>query len=125
MNLSLFLAKLIGLYLIIISLIWLFRKNKLETASKEALKEPAIIAFSGVFSLLVGLAIIIDHSIWEISYKGLITLIGWLVIFISILRLGFPKQYRSLSQFLLQHRYAAITILLLVGIYLVYEGFML
>jgi uncharacterized protein YjeT (DUF2065 family) len=125
MDLSLFLAKLIGLYLMILALIWLFRREEVETSTKEIVKAPAVIAVTGVFSLLIGLAIVIDHSVWEMSWKCIITVLGWLAIVQGILRIGFPKQARVLVSAILPYRYIMIVILFLLGSYLAYHGFML
>jgi hypothetical protein len=125
MDLSLFLAKLIGLYLMIVALIWLFRRQGLETSTREIVKDQAMVALTGLFSLIIGLAIVIDHSIWEMSWKCIITILGWLAIIQGILRIGFPKQARALVNWIIPHRYIMMIILFLLGGYLVYQGFML
>ncbi len=125
MDLSLFLSKLIGLYLIIVALIWTFRKHDFETSSKELWNAGGTLALSGVVSLLIGLAIVIDHNMWELSYRGLITLLGWLIILSGVMRLGFPKSCHAWAHKIFHYRIPFIIILLVLGCFLTYKGFML
>lgn len=123
MELSFFLAKLIGTYLLVVSAIWLFRHHQLESSAKGALKEEGVFVLSGVVFLLLGLAIVIDHSIWEFSWRGLITLIGCFAIYQGVMRLAFPKQCKKIASSMIHHRFYVIPVMVIVGAYLAYMGF--
>lgn len=124
MDVSEFLAKLLGLYFIIVALIWMFRKKPFEDAAKEVFSGGGFLILSGAFSLLFGLAIVIDHSIWELNWKGLITLIGYLTIVKGVMRLAFPLQSKKAITKVMKQRHLLILTLLILGIYLSYNGFM-
>ena len=62
------------------ALLWLFRKRQIEAACKDIVASKGLLAVSGEISFIIGLAIAIDHPIWEYNWKGLITLIGYLLI---------------------------------------------
>ena len=95
MELSIFLAKLLGLYFLVCAVLFLFRKRQIEAAAKDMTSSKGTLAVSAEISLIFGLAIIIDHSIWEYSWRGLITLIGYLMILKAVLRFAFPALSRK------------------------------
>lgn len=124
MDISLFLAKYLGLYLLIIALIWILRKNQFEIYIKYVLTSPGLLALSGALSLLFGLAIVIVHPQWPLSWESAITFIGYLSIFKGILRLGFPMQIQSKALVMIQHwSWLIIVIIAGLGAYLTYHGF--
>ncbi len=124
MGLSVFLAKLIGFYLLIAGLLCLFRKRQIEATAKEfAASKPSLVV-SGEISLILGLIIAIDHSIWEYSWRGLITLIGYLLIVRGIMRFAFPSQVKKLFSKIIEKSFGLMLIVMLgIGTYLVYCGF--
>lgn len=124
MELSLFLAKLIGLYFLILSVIWITRKKQFEEAMQEVISSTSIIEFSGVFSLLMGLAIAIGHSVWVLDWRIVITLIGYIAIIKGIMRLAFPKMVQSMLTKMVRHgSVIPLAILIVLGLFLTYNGF--
>lgn len=124
MDISLFLAKLIGLYLLIVSLLWMFKKHELEGVCKEIIASKGLLAISGDISLILGLVIVIDHTIWELSWRGLITLIGYLLIVKGIIRFAFPSVVKKLASKMMKGGcWLVYIIMLAIGIYLTYCGF--
>ncbi len=125
MDLSLFLAKLLGLYLLIVALDLLLRRKELESAVKDFASSKGLLVFSGSISLVLGLAIAIGHPIFELSWRGLITLFGYLLILKGVMRMAFPSHLQKKIVFLFQKRYwIMFFILIILGIYLTYSGFM-
>lgn len=122
--LSSFLAKLIGLYLLIIAVIWLVRRKQFEKSAKEILASGGLLALSASFSLLFGLFIAIDHPIWEWSWRGLITVLGYLSILKGVVRLVFADKIKMIPGFIVFHyRWVFIIILVALGLFLTYHGF--
>jgi uncharacterized membrane protein HdeD (DUF308 family) len=123
MELSLFLAKLIGLYFLAVALIALVRREQFLSAMKSMLSSTGLIAFSGFISLIAGIAILIGHPIWEVSWRGLITLIGVLAVIQGFARAGFTSLVQSkLSKFENAYWYIVVVLIILGG-YLTYSGF--
>lgn len=124
MDLSIFLAKLLGLYLLIIAVDALLRRHELEGAVKSFASSKGLLVFSGTFSLLFGLAIAIAHPIYEVNWKGFITLLGYLMILRGVMRVAFPTYLQKGLVACFHKRYWMITLILLVfGAYLTYSGF--
>lgn len=124
MELSIFLARVIGLYLLTVAEIFLFRGHSIKGALKEMNGSKGLMAFSGAISLLLGLAIIIAHPVYDLSWRVVITLLGYLAIFQGITRLAFTNEMQSFVS-MVMHRYlwVVILILFLLGSFLCYAGF--
>lgn len=124
MDLSIFLSKLLGIYYLIFGLSWLIRRKQVEAAVKEVMNSVGMLAVSGAFMTLFGLAMVLNHSMWETSWRGLVTLIAYIILVKGALRFGFPKESKKILNFALQNKSFMIPIVLIIGIYLTYMGFM-
>lgn len=124
MDISVFLAKLMGLYFLILGLLSVFRNRQIKIMGKEIASSPMTLAVSAEISLLFGLVIAIDHSIWEVSWKGLITLLGYLMILRGIQRFAFPQSIKKWVAKMTDKSYwLCVIIMLIIGVYLTYCGF--
>lgn len=125
MELSYFLAKLFGLYLMIVCLSVLVRKDGLSTLADEFFQNRSFVFFSGALILIFGLYLVLSHNIWELSWQGVITLIGWLTVFKGIIRLFIPEKVKNLSKKVVTSPvYTPILALFFfLGVWLTYIGF--
>jgi hypothetical protein len=125
MELSLFLAKLLGLYLLIFAAVWLLRRNQVESAIHDLFNSPGTLALSGLINLIFGLAIAIAHPLWKLNWQGLITLIAYLAIIKGIMRLGFQEQVKKNAQIFLKKGFGILlAVMAILGAYLFYAGFL-
>lgn len=121
---SIFLARLLGLYLLIVAGDLILRRRELESAVKDFASSKGLLVFSGSVSLLFGLAIVLAHPVYEWNWRGLITLIGYLVIVRGAHRMAFPKSLKKRMVALFHRRWRIIfLVLLILGAYLTYWGF--
>lgn len=127
MGLSLFLAKLIGLYLLIVAAIMFLRRKEFEVAIKDIMASEGLLVFTGIINIILGLAIAIGHPIWELSWRGLITLLGYLSLVKGVGRLAFPVEVEDLTKRLLARKswgyWAIVGVMVLIGAFLTYHGF--
>ena len=65
MELSLFLAKLFGTYLLIMGILFAARRQQILEVVKEFFDSRPMVFFSGLLALAVGIAMAIGHSVWE------------------------------------------------------------
>ena len=124
MELSLFLAKVLGLYLLIVCVALLVkRKMWLSMVEKLADSIPLMVV-SGAFTLILGLALVVSHNVWTTDWRVIVTLLGWATIVKGMLRLFFPEKIKPLAM-KLAGNWLVIWVLLffLVGAYLIYIGF--
>jgi len=124
MELSMFLAKLLGVYMLIVAAELILRRHEFEGAVRDFAASKGLIVFSGSVSLILGLAVAIGHPIYEFNFRGLITLIGYLLILRGIWRMAFPSNIqKKLATCFHQGYKECLIILIIVGVYLTYTGF--
>ena len=124
MELSMFLAKLLGLYMLIVAVELMARRHEFEGAVRDFASSKGLIVFSGSVSLILGLAIAIGHPIYEFNFRGLITLIGYLLILRGMWRMAFPSRLQKKMFACFHQGYKeCVIILVIIGIYLTYTGF--
>lgn len=124
MEFSLFLAKLLGLYLLIMAIDLLLRRKELEGAVKDFSTSKGLLVFSGSVSLFLGLVIVIAHPVYEMNWRGLVTLLGYLLILRGLARVAFPSRLqKKLVACFKQGYWPILIILLIIGIFLTYSGF--
>jgi len=125
MELSLFLAKLFGLYMLIIAAMGFFRQDQFKLTVRHIMSSEGVVALAGIINLILGLAILIGHPIWELNWRGLITLLGVFSIIKGIMRLAFPQQEQKIvSAMIGQGYWIVMVIVAILGAYLAYNGFL-
>ena len=77
---SVFLARLFGIYLLIMAADFLFRRHEVEKAVKDFASSKGLLVFSGSNSLFIGLIIVLTHPVFEMDWRFLITFLGLLMI---------------------------------------------
>lgn len=125
MELSIFLAKLLGAYTLITVLVLLVRRKLVIQVIREMIGNRSLIFVIAILELLAGIAIVISHNIWEMSWVGLVTLIGWVMIVEGIGWMIVPAKMSIFGRKLLSDKWYVVMIILsiLIGGYLVYGGF--
>jgi hypothetical protein len=99
MDVSLFLAKFWGWYLIIFFLILSFNPKRIKQIFND-LKDEKFLIISAFVAIIVGLLNILFHNLWEPNYKLIITLIGWISLFIGVNLFIFPNRIVAWLEFI-------------------------
>jgi uncharacterized membrane protein HdeD (DUF308 family) len=125
METSQFLAKLLGLYCVIVSGALLINRAAFQAFLRDEAKHPGFLLLSGFLALIVGLLIILSHNIWR-GWPILVTLIGYLALFKGIVRLYFTHwTNRVIRGFAESPQYIAmVTFSFVLGMVLIYFGWM-
>lgn len=74
---SIFLAKLLGPYCIIVAVGIMFNLKTYQKVMQDFSKNTALIYLGGVFALIIGLLIVLSHNIWVANWMVIITIFGW------------------------------------------------
>ncbi len=90
MDVSLFLAKFWGWYLIIFFVILTFNPIRVKQIFED-LKDEKFLILSSLLATIVGLLNILFHNVWNPSWTLIITLIGWMSLFIGLALFIIPK----------------------------------
>ncbi|MFO7674619.1 MAG: hypothetical protein R6V74_13005 [Lutibacter sp.] len=88
---SIFLAKFWGWYLIIFFLILSLNPKRIVQIIKDLEDQKFVIVIS-FSAIIVGLLNILFHNIWEDDWRLIITFIGWVALFIGLSLFIFPKR---------------------------------
>jgi len=125
--LTVFLGRLLGLYVLITGLWLLADKQEAVSTIPDILGNRPLMIILAIIALIVGLAIVLGHNIWSGgALTILVTLIGWISFLRGLLFLFLPpaatRQILEVMQFeRLFYIYVAIPLIL--GVYLTYLGF--
>jgi hypothetical protein len=122
-----FLAKLLGLWLVLVAVGIIANRQATLGAVSALLVDPALAWITGVFTLLLGLAIVLTHNRWSGGAATVIvTLYGWIALLKGLLFIWLPLPletgfYQALHLDQLSLVYGLVALAL--GGYLVYGGF--
>jgi hypothetical protein len=124
---TIYLARLIGLYCIVAALGMIAARRNVLPAVDAMLRSPPLLLFMGVVTIGVGLAMVVGHNFWSGGPATIVvTLIGWLSLAKGVAlaflpqdrRLGFYRAIDYERRFFL---FMGAT--LLIGVYLTAAGF--
>ena len=59
---------------------------------------PPVIYLSGIIMFVAGLALVRAHNVWEKNWTMLITLTGWFLLFLGLVRMFAASQYQQAVQ---------------------------
>ncbi len=128
MSITFLIAQVTGIFCLVAGASMLIQKKVFIEVVNDMAKSPAILYTLGFISLLLGLLVVLAHNIWDQGFLPLvITLIGWAMILKGAAGLVIPHttfEYwvRLLKIEKLSWLYALI--LLVIGVYLTFAGFM-
>jgi len=91
MDVSIFLARFWGWYLIIFFVVLSFNPKRIKQIFED-LKDEKFLIIASFIAIIVGLLNILFHNIWETNWKLIITLIGWIALFKGLSLFIFPKR---------------------------------
>ena len=124
MELSIFLAKVLGLYLVIVPLAVLVNRKHLPRLVEEFSTNVGLNILASIFALVLGLLLVVSHNVWTADWRVLVTILGWLTLAKGVVRLLFLERMQKLSALSLKPWWAVVLVLfVLVGLYLSYVGF--
>lgn len=126
MELSIFLAKVIGWYFVITSVFTLTRQDAMKSLIGDIIAERALMFFIAVVTLILGLLLVLSHNVWLMGWPVMITIVAWLVLIAGLIRLFAPEYSIKMAQWWLRNPAYFITvtvICLLLGIYLLYMAY--
>ncbi len=123
---TVFLARLFGLYCIVIAAVMLPQPEAFVTIVHAFVADAPLVLIAGIFTLFGGLALVLLHNYWSGgALPVIITLFGWLTLIKAVVLLVLPSTrlaalYGGVSP---THILISGSLKLLLGIYLTVAGF--
>ncbi len=122
-----FLAKLLGLWVVLAVLSLAFNREASITMLNALFADPALLWVTGAFTTVIGLAIVLVHNRWSGGLLPVIvTIYGWLALVKGLLFLAFPAPAQADSFRAMhfdQYFYEYLAVALAIGAFFTYEGF--
>jgi vacuolar-type H+-ATPase subunit I/STV1 len=125
--LTTYLAKLLGLYCVIVSLALSLNKQSAIGTVNDWMKSPPLTMLTGVITLTIGLALVIGHNVWSGGALTVtVTVLGWLTLIKGLTFLALPparaaRFYEALEYERFFFVYMGVTFVL--GLYLIVSAF--
>ena len=126
MDRSLFLARLMGPTFVVIALGMLINLDMYESMIAEALHPGVVFYLSGLLSLLAGLTIVNLHNRWQVDWRVIITVLGWLMTSGGIMRIVLPQFAVAVGSTIYGGRTSTIVVALVcgtLGAFLSFKGY--
>jgi len=80
MTTTVFLARLLGLFTILMSLAIWFNRRGMVAAVERLVQDSAALLIVELLGLAAGLAIVIGHNVWHSLLAIVVTIVGWLIL---------------------------------------------
>lgn len=125
MELSIFLAKLFGLYFLLMSLVFITKRREVGRMVHAMARKRVWRYFGGALEIIIGLAVVVGHPIWG-GWPLVITLLGYGMIAEGVFYLVAPaKTIRKIGDRFTRPTWYTLSILVtaILGVILVVYGF--
>jgi hypothetical protein len=122
-NISFFLAKFWGYYLIIFFTILSFNPKRILQILKDLQDQKFVILISFI-AIIIGLLNILAHNVWESDWRLIITLIGYISLIIGLSLFIFPTRTSKFLE-LVNVKFVQLLymLLLIIGAFLLNKGY--
>ena len=90
MDVTLFIAKILGILYTVIGIGILLNMKAYMRMFEDFIEHPAVIYLTGVGLLIGGVAIILNHNVWVLNWPVVITIMGFTATYKGIALIIFP-----------------------------------
>ena len=88
---TIYLAKLLGLYCIIVALAMSAKKQQALKTVNEWVRSPPLMMLTSAITLALGLALVVGHNVWSGGALPItVTVVGWLTLIKGLAFLAIP-----------------------------------
>lgn len=125
MELSIFLAKVIGLLLMLVAVTLLVNRKNVDLLF-DIYRHPAAVLLTGILDTVLGIVFVLGHNVWTLDFRGIITVIGWILLVRGVGRILFPSRVTHMLEKFKKMQSVVAPLLIfvfLIGAYLAYIGF--
>ena len=124
MELSIFLAKTWGIFIIIVCSSLLLNATHFKRLIRHFDNE-VLILYGGILAVGIGIPLVLAYNYWSFDWKVLITILGWATLLKGVYLLLFPEHVKKLANVLATTGLYQFALILYTGIGLLlsYEGF--
>ena len=128
MEISIYLAKVFGLYFLVVGIAGFLNAEKFRSLIIDFSKRSDSLFLSGFIGLVLGILLITSHNIWSSDWRVLITILGWMTFLKGAFLLVFPEGMLRFSKRCLECKMSynlSFLLTILLGGCFCYLGFIL
>lgn len=100
-----FLAQAFSLYFVVMGLAVLINRGEWLSIIDQFFENKAVLLFSGVFTLILGILLVLSHNIWVMDWRVIITFFSWTTFIKGVGLLVFPEKWFAMSKSLLNESF--------------------
>lgn len=127
MAFTIYFAQVAGLYFIILSIVLIVRKRDIIDLMPKMAEHQPFVFLAGMIRIIIGLSVLVGNGPWgDQALSNVVAVIGWITLARGIaMLLVTPEQERQLIDYWRRDvaYYAAVAIVLMLGLYLTRAGF--
>jgi len=123
MEMSLFIAKIIAVVYVAVGLGMLLNFKYYQKVIKDALKNPLLALYGGMFALAIGFLLVSYHNFWVADWTVIITILGWAALVKGALLVLLPGPFMKFAKVFVKYMWFAPVFALIIGLVLGYFGF--
>lgn len=125
MDVSLFLAKFWGWYLLIFFFILSYNPKRIKQIFED-LRDQKFAILVAFLAVIIGLLNILFHNVWEADWSFIITALGWIALLFGFSLFTFPNQFiKSVGALNVKLVQVVYVLLFFVGLYLLNMAYQL
>jgi hypothetical protein len=125
MALSMYLAKVFGLYFLMVSLMLMKRHKVVAKVLEDIFASPGLLMMGGAINLFSGIAVLSGHFVWGFNWQVVITLLGAFMLMRGVLWMMHPALVMSIARKVVSsHWNAMLGIIFILGVFLTAHGFL-
>lgn len=96
MDISLIVAKVLGIYLVISGCFLIFKGKTVPHLLQDFFGHPAIVYLTGVILIFLSSLLLLQHNIWDGSWRTVVTIFAWAVFLKGVAYIFFPNTLHKL-----------------------------
>ena len=126
MQTSIFLARLLGPALLLVGIGVLINQSYYRGMTREFVASRPLFYLASIIGIVGGLAIVLVHNIWELNWRVLITLLGWINLIRGAISVLMPEQSFAYGGRMMAGKHMPMiagVVALLIGLTLCYFGY--
>lgn len=126
MDISRFLSRVLGIYLIVLCAAILINRETFVANVIMFTQDPPVVFITGFFTLVIGTLMIVSHNIWRFDWRVLITIISWLAFIKGVVIVISPIHIARFTNYFIfnsTYIYAACAGYIILAIIFCYKGF--
>lgn len=126
MEVSIFLGRALGIYLLIVSISMLANAKVFYLTFQRWTEQADTITLTAFISIILGILMILVHNIWVLDWRIVITLLAWLTLIKGVVRLNFPHAVPRTMEYFHLHKagyYSLGVVCLLVSLFLLFFSY--